>query len=233
MMACAAKRDYTGGSPPPRIKLFSRPMVMKKPSIFNLWDFITFGGPSLAVTAIAAYVQFATKQDTQAYALMWTCAAGFWFVYAMLVRARWQWLKNVAFMTSHGLCVIFKDGFTFSSADIEKSTSEMITAWQAVIDNLKGNYSVPKAFEPNFFGDFTFVTFKQGPLEHAPFYKIKLNGYTIGRSCVIGVPAHTTDLPHTAFQHELGHVVYSMWTKNWSGTANDEEHAFIKAHGLR
>lgn len=208
---------------------------MKKPSIFNLWDFITFGGPSLAVTAIAAYVQFRTKQDTQAYALMWTTAAGFWFVYAMLVRVRWLWVKDVSFMTDQGLCVIFKDGYNFVQSAIEAQTVEMISAWQAVVDQDKqyGSYSIPKAFLPNFFGDMTFVTFKQGPLEHAPFYGIKLAGYTIGRSCVIGVPDKATELGHTALQHELGHVVYSMWTKNWSGTANDAEHAFIKQHNLR
>ena len=203
---------------------------MKKPSPFTLWDFLTFGGLAILVTAAAAYIQFGTDQNTEAYALMWVTAAGFWFVYAMLVRARWLWTRNVAFVTDQGLCVIFKDGCSYPQAEVEVEHTQMMEQWQQVLNSLGAKLEVPKAFLPNFFGDYAFVTFKQGPLTHVKYYKLKLAGYTIGRHCIVGVDK-LTSLHNTAFQHELGHVVYSTW-KGFDNN-NDEQHAFIKQHGLR
>jgi hypothetical protein len=213
----------------PKYTGMSYRMKMKKPNPFNLWDFITFGGAAILVTVAAILVQL-TDQDFQAYALMWTTAAGFWFVYAMMVRTRWTWYRNVSFVTDQGLCVVFKDDCSYPQVEVEAEHTQMMEQWQQVLNRLGVKLEVPKAFRPNFFGDYAFVTFKKGPLTHVKYYKIKLAGYTIGRHCIVGVDK-LASLHNTAFQHELGHVVYSTW-KGFDNN-NDEEHAFIKEHGLR
>jgi len=198
---------------------------MKKPSLFTAKDFLVTI-PALIATSFATYVQFFSHQNIQVYALMWTMSAMFWFCYVMLLQIRQQWLTRISFVTKHGLCVIMKDGFSFTQEQLEENTEEIIASWQSVLDDKSANFNV----RTRAFGDYTFVTFKQGPLEHPQNRMISLAGYSIGRNCVVGVLKKDTKLHSTAFGHELGHVIYGEWKNDFN--TNDAEHAFINANKL-
>lgn len=196
---------------------------MNRPSAFRWWDFATFGGAALLMTAAAIWVSFKADPGTssEAYLLVWVVAAAGWFVYGMLVRARAAFIARFPIMTKHGIMVDV-GGYAVTLKDIEDEI-------QRICDLYAPNIPDPERFlrADSKRGGRVWCRFQPSPIEHPRKRKATVAGFITlgGERMVVGYDDPEQDLESTAFGHELGHIILGRFLEDWSET---EHHKAMK-----
>lgn len=202
-----------------------------KPRVFRWIDFLTFGAAAVLATATAVWAQM-TPQRTSAYFVTWAAAAGFWFVYLMLLLNRLRLRRSVWYVTRHGLLVMRSNLRPLPlKGEVEDLTEETLQAWRkaadaitAVLPELRGT------FDRKLRGavDGLFCHWRPFPFEHRARPGFHFTGLSSGDTILVGYRA---PLATTAFQHELGHVLMKALH---GGRPHDENEfiAFTTKNGL-
>lgn len=193
---------------------------MNRPSPFKLLDALTFGLASLLVTGLAVYVQ-TTPQSAQAYALTWTVAFCFWFVYAALIYARAKLLARYPLTLTGGILINPEKYHTSTAvlnAEVERITKLYEGAGFPNAASLIAKTNVWLAFRP-------------GPFPHPQIATMKVMGFVTvgGEGGEVGYKSVDQPIGQTAFGHELGHVILGRAWNDWD---EDRHHKFMKEHGL-
>lgn len=182
---------------------------------FRLIDLLTFGLVAFIITMISIYVSLTNaNMPLEPRALFYTISATSWLIYGSFVYYRYKLLKNITFITKHGIGVI-TNGF-----DVDKNVFEHI------VDNTIKNWADATGWFncQNALKEFC-VVFKQMPIKHHSIVG-NLAGYMIGDNAVVG---YNESLDKTALSHELGHRIHARWT----GYADMEEsHQFMFENNL-
>jgi hypothetical protein len=192
---------------------------MKKPNIFRFIDAISFGMLAAIATSLAIYVHLTSKTDpipAQAYALLWVVAGSFWLIYGLLIYTRYKSIKQIRYVTRHGLLVC-PGQFEVLQTDIENETALTITSWTTAT----GWEGCRDAIESKPI----YVFFKTFPVK-THWRSGLFAGYTIGQTIVVGFKP---EIAKTAFAHELGHLIHKKWKGYWS---EKECHNFMQEKKL-
>lgn len=212
--------------------IIRRSEMYKRPSVFRLFDFLTFGGVALLATAIAVYIS-TTKQTFEAYAITWLTTACFWGVYFAYVIARAKYLARFSYMTSHGILIDPGD-MTWGVQAFEEEIERIVMKYEdpkLQLEKHAGNLLAPMgAFA---FDDYVFIRMTGGPLPNQHSYGAKVAGFVR----VGGNIAHVVyndvnqELRTTALGHELGHIILGRcW--NWKSWSPGQHHKFMADNGL-
>lgn len=198
------------------------------PTTFRFLDFLYHGIPALLLIALAAYVQ-TTPQSTEAYALMWTLAALFVGVYALVLYWRHSWLNSFDFVTKHGL-VVKLNGYETTRIEIEEETERLIAQYE------DQGFPARKMLAPDrrmLDVAHTYVHFQHGYMDHPnPAERpAKVAGWVRAGGHLVAVSYLTRQQPvaKTAFAHELGHIVLGRFNGLWG---DDSHHKIMQIRGL-
>ena len=194
---------------------------MKKPSAFKVLDLLTFGLPAAGVSTLAAWTS-TLDVSGQAKAITWACAAGFVFIYAMLVYSRHRALKRFTWLPKHGL-MVDKDQWGGYLSGMDDVVEKVADQWSKAegYDGLKIIH-----------GNVIWIHFRPGPITRVRGQDVKpVAGYVIprGYDMVVGYTGRGQPLERTAFEHELGHLVQGHATGSWDEA---EHHERSKRRGL-
>ena len=141
-----------------------------RPSVFRWIDAATFGVAALLATAAAVWGQL-TPQRGSAYFVTWLTAAGFWFVYAMLLLNRWRLRRSVWYVTRHGLLIMRTKLRPLPlGKEVEDATEDVLAAWERVCDQHDVRESVRGLF----------VIWKPFPFAHRARLGFKFTGLAAG-----------------------------------------------------
>lgn len=189
------------------------------PRVFRWIDALTFGLAAILATSAAVWAQ-TTEQPTSAYVVTWVTAAGFWFVYGMLLLGRLRLRQNVSYVSRHGLIIMWPDQRpTPLRQEVEDLTEQVLAAWVDALDG-KRSPRVRRAVEG------LFVIWKPFPFSHRARPGFKFTGLASGNTILVG---YREPLATTAFAHELGHIIYMAV----QGPHTEEEFAaFTSVRGL-
>lgn len=205
-------------------------MVKKKPSWLTLLDFLTIAGPGIAVFGILIYflIHGAVGPKGWQYlmALVGLSFIGIWLRIALSRRsylAEFRWYPSYGIMAHPGDPKVGL--YTLPDDDtVNNAVRETVARWAL--------YYGKKAAEAAA-SDVIWVFFKkdldENTLNRA---RAKVNGLTFARSHTMEVDFDTPSDPleKTAFEHELGHIIFGFSTDNWDQQA---EHDFARGHGIR
>lgn len=198
----------------------------KKPSWFKLWDLVSFGIPIVAIVGLNIYMMvhgFEAKHHTQALILCWVVAASFLGIYLALLKMRFDSLKEFRWYPTYGFMLHIDDYRLPEDGVLDGSVWKTIQAWSKLH---------PKA-EEILKSDVNWVWFKKDLNENDKnLAHQKVKGFTVAVSHMMAIDYDTTTDPldKTAFEHELGHIIFGFDTGNWDQAA---EHAYIKTNGLK
>ena len=192
---------------------------MKRPSPFQLLDFLTFGVISLIGTALAAYVQ-STPQTFQAYALTWVVAGMFWAIYAILIRLRAKFIAKYPIMLKSGT-MVNPGEYKISTESLDNEVDRIVALYFTLVPKAGVLLSDSRVW----------ITFRPGPFDHPQGYSVKVAGFVTagGEGCEVGYTSTDQPVEQTAFGHELGHIILGRYWNDWD---QERHHNYMKEHGL-
>lgn len=200
---------------------------MKKPAWFRPLDFITIAGGGVVSLGLLAYALLHGVEGKHAteglvlLAVVGLCFIGMWIVFA-LQRRKWLsqfvWYPKYGFMVSPG-------GYMLSniSSALNLLIKRTIDGWAPYHPNAE---AIVRA-------RVNWVWFDKTLNETPHELTGKLcKGFAIGNtnSFVVDYDTGTEILEHTAFEHELGHIIHGNATGQWDQA---EHHKFAADHGLK
>jgi hypothetical protein len=184
--------------------------------VFRWIDALTFGLAALLANAIFVYFLFnAENQTGQGTALLIVTGLLFWLPYVMLLISRAKWIKNISYITKHGLPVV-TNGFPVKKEDVERITDETIAAWDKAIPWNQSATAIQTLF----------IEFKPFPITEEGNTTRKFAGLLKNSWALVG---YKDNLDQTALAHELGHEIHHAWTGYYD---NDGCHQYMKDHNL-
>lgn len=180
------------------------------PSVFKWSDALSFGLAAVVATALSIWAQAVAKAAPVGFVIMWITAAGFWFIYAMLLRMRWQFKRSIEYVTKHGVLVAHDNALREgpARAAVEAEIDRVCKLWSSVapldvIDaSLKGALLVWKPFP------FDAKQFRPGLFAGL--------AWPARKTLWVGYRDH---LDETALGHELGHLFMFAWKGDDSDAA--------------
>lgn len=206
-------------------------MQKKKPSWLRLDDFLTIAGPGIATLGLLVWAVLAKAKSEHGgwqylMALVGLCFIGIWVRVAL---SRKSYLAEFRWYPTYGIMAHPGDPKTglYSLPDedtVNSAVRETVSRW-ALYYGTKAAAAVAS--------DVIWVFFKKDLDENEiNRAKKKVNGFTVSRTHTMYVDfdGASDPLERTAFEHELGHIVYGFATGDWDEEA---EHTFVKGHGLR
>ena len=207
-------------------------MTYKRPSIFRLFDFLTFGLVALAAVAIAVYIS-TTKQSSTALLITWLCAFSFVGLYIVYVATRAKYLAGFPYMTSHGVLIDPGD-MNWGVQAFEEEIERIVLMYEdpkLKLEKHASNLLSPRgAFA---FDDYVFVRMTRGPLPHPHKYGAKVAGFVpVGGNVAYVVYSNASqELKRTALGHELGHIILGRcW--GWNNWKPEQHHRFMVNNNL-
>lgn len=208
----------------------------KLPPVWRLGDFIAFGLGGVACIGFLIYgliVGFHGTESAvkQAPFLLAATAAGFLFVYWRVIKIRMDDIKGFVLVggPEYGFLVNLGDyNPSDGLADLKNIVEDTAKGWGTKLTADEPAFT-PVAVANALNMDYIWVWFKPGDVHPAFKPAVKLAGYTIYRKMVVGYKSKTISLEHTAFAHELGHVIQGTITGIWDEATH---HARSKKYGL-
>lgn len=203
---------------------------MRRPSPWQLNDFVSFGGVALVMTVGALVVTLWGETDNivAAAVLGWTVATVAWGIYGRLVWGRWQHLKQFDLMIDYGIMVA-RNGYLASSIELKAEVARFVSLYKPHFSDVEKALTHERLW----------VVFHPGIIENVGAYE-KVAGFVRVRGRVLHVayfkklsdkyvPDPTRPVERTALAHELGHVVLGYCWNDWS---QGRHHTFMKDEGL-
>lgn len=199
----------------------------KRPSPWNLFDALTFGGAAALMTCAAVYTQVngISSGPKSGYALIWLVAVLSWGVYLLLVRDRQKFIQSYDLVLSNGI-MVKTNGYKAARWDFEFELSRVIEQWTPHFPRSSALLTQDRVWVS--FDD-KLLTVPESRAGKAPrtFAGLTSMGGSGIRLTYFGNP--DTPLTATAFAHELGHVILGRATNAWD---NDEHHTFMRDRHL-
>jgi hypothetical protein len=200
--------------------------MKKKPQWFRPIDAVSFLIPIVGASAATIYAMAVGVEGPHAkegIALCWVVVALFiaiWGVYSYQRKKaldQYRWYPNYGFFVHPGGYQLPPDGV------FDGSVFKTIQLWSRFHPNA----------EQIIQQEVIWVFFKKD-LDESPrnLAHMKVEGLTVAYSHVMAVDYDhpEDDFNHTAFEHELGHIIHGHATGTWDLA---EHHDFAKKNGLR
>lgn len=194
---------------------------MKKPSAFQILDFLSFG--LVAIFSIAAAV-FVISSDVVIEAKLLTslCALVFLGIYLRIIHLRHLSLSKFEWFPQFGF-MVDKDVWSGSLDGMDEIIRSTVEGWKKA-----EGYDAYGVVEDKV----VWVFFKPAPITRIRNRIVDpKNGYTVARGydLVIGFKETDKTLQTTSFAHELGHLIQGHATGNWDEATHHER---AKKHNL-
>jgi hypothetical protein len=200
--------------------------MKKRPTAWNLLDFLTLNVPALACYVFSALT--IGGGSLEATLLLLTVGLAFTGIWVYVYWKKSQYISSFTIMTRQGVMV--RLGGYQCTVDALEARIELVIATCSVRWP-KARWAVERA--P------IWVSFEPGILEHPqPGVKTRVAGFaTMNRVIHVGYfnritrePDPTTPLEYTAFDHELGHVILGDVLGTWDEA---KHHALMTEVGIR
>jgi hypothetical protein len=198
----------------------------KLPPVWRIGDFIAFGLGGIACIALLIYGAFGhVEGSTQWPYITAATAAAFFFIYWQVILIRKNDIKGFVLMggTRYGFLVnVGEYKLPGGQVELERSIADVAKRWEVCFPSA----DIDKALTSHYI----WVWFKPGKLDLPFNMPGKVAGYTIGNAkMVVGYLSPETQLDHTAFAHEIGHIIQGSITGIWD---LETHHARSKKFGL-
>lgn len=195
---------------------------MKKPHWFRPLDLIYIFCGAL-VAGLTAYAAINKAQGPAGWQILMSSVSLLFFVFfAITAYQRKKWLDTFEWLPTYNLMVQLNGYSLPAASEVDQVVSKTVRDWSKYYP---GAGSV-------LLKEITWVYFSKG-LDETPMNPAhqKVKGLTIAGTHTIYVDFDNKldSLERTAFQHELGHLIYGNVTGGWN---QDEHHEFMRTHGL-
>lgn len=199
---------------------------MDKPSWFSVYDLLTIGLGAIVSSGLLIYAIATTSgsaRTTQGLILLGAVCVCFVAIYGFYLFERRRWIQQFVWIPEYRMMVKFGK-YKSSAAQISQLTKATINAWAPYH---------PMA-EQLLKSEVNWVFFERGLDELPPTHvgiATKVKGFALVGTHTIVVDyndAEPTSL--TAFEHELGHILHGLSTRQWD---QEEHHKFAAERGLK
>jgi hypothetical protein len=199
------------------------------PPVWRFGDFVAFGLGAVVCIGFLIYgliggFQGVDSAVKQAPYLLAATAAGFLFIYWRVIKIRQKDIQGFILVggPEYGFLVNLGDyNPPGGLAELKTLVQDTAKGWEKAFAEQEIHGALTK--------DYIWVWFKPGDLDRPDHVPGKVAGYDVYRKMVVGYKAKDIALEHTAFTHELGHVIQGTVTEDWDMTTH---HARSKKLGL-
>lgn len=168
------------------------------PSVFTLWDALTFGLMALIVTVLALIVTFNGRNKNTVWwrwAGLYLVVAMFWAGYVGAIKWRYDLKQRVTCVTPHGTIFVKDGGVVPGCTELTNEIDRTLDAWRLVPD-----FKVPEKLK-------IMVFIKPVPFTPHTSPGNKFAGFAKPFGNMIGVGFDGRPVGQTALAHELGRVI--------------------------